>query len=92
MDSYSVSLCDELSTFVHPSMLSGMGSNSSGYGAESRNRTDDLRVTNALLYQLSYFGKGFQGMGLKMPQKCPKNLFNELRFYSFPSEAESLNQ
>ena len=56
MDSYSVNLCDELCTFVHPSILSGMGSNSSGYGAESRNRTDDLRVTNALLYQLSYFG------------------------------------
>ena len=25
-------------------------------GAEKRNRTSDLRVTNALLYQLSYFG------------------------------------
>jgi hypothetical protein len=56
VDSYSVNLCDELCTFVHPSILSGMGSNSSGYGAESRNRTDDLRVTNALLYRLSYSG------------------------------------
>lgn len=26
-------------------------------GAENRNRTYDLRVTSALLYQLSYFGK-----------------------------------
>ena len=25
-------------------------------GAESRTRTGDLRITNALLYQLSYFG------------------------------------
>ncbi len=25
--------------------------------AQSRDRTDDLRVTNALLYQLSYLGK-----------------------------------
>ena len=26
------------------------------YGAESRTRTDDLLITNQLLYQLSYFG------------------------------------
>ena len=26
------------------------------YGAESGTRTRDLRITNALLYQLSYFG------------------------------------
>ena len=26
-------------------------------GAENRIRTDDLRITNALLYQLSYLGK-----------------------------------
>ena len=26
-------------------------------GAEDRIRTDDLRITNALLYQLSYFGR-----------------------------------
>ena len=25
-------------------------------GANSRDRTDDLRITNALLYQLSYIG------------------------------------
>jgi hypothetical protein len=25
-------------------------------GADDRNRTDDLRITNALLYQLSYIG------------------------------------
>ena len=25
-------------------------------GAEKRSRTPDLRITNALLYQLSYFG------------------------------------
>ena len=30
VDSYSVNLCDELCMFVHPSILSGMGSNSSG--------------------------------------------------------------
>jgi hypothetical protein len=27
-----------------------------GDGADDRNRTDDLRITNALLYQLSYVG------------------------------------
>ena len=27
------------------------------YGAENRIRTDDLRITNAPLYQLSYLGK-----------------------------------
>ena len=27
-------------------------------GAGDRNRTDDLRITNALLYQLSYTGNG----------------------------------
>ena len=27
-----------------------------GNGAENRIRTDDLRITNALLYQLSYLG------------------------------------
>ncbi len=26
--------------------------------AQSRSRTDDLRITNALLYQLSYLGGG----------------------------------
>ena len=26
-------------------------------GVENRIRTDDLRITNALLYQLSYLGK-----------------------------------
>ena len=26
------------------------------YGADNRNRTYDLRITNALLYQLSYVG------------------------------------
>ena len=27
------------------------------FGAEERTRTSDPRITNALLYQLSYFGK-----------------------------------
>ena len=27
-------------------------------GADGRNRTGDLRITNALLYQLSYIGCG----------------------------------
>ena len=31
--------------------------NSKKNGAENRIRTDDLRITNALLYQLSYLGK-----------------------------------
>ena len=35
-----------------PSMSMGF----SGFGADDRNRTDDLRITNALLYQLSYIG------------------------------------
>ena len=29
----------------------------SPYGAENRNRTRNLLITNQLLYQLSYFGK-----------------------------------
>jgi hypothetical protein len=29
-------------------------------GAESRTRTDDLLITNQLLYQLSYFGLLFR--------------------------------
>ena len=28
-----------------------------GTGAENRSRTDDLFITNELLYQLSYFGE-----------------------------------
>jgi hypothetical protein len=27
------------------------------FGADGRNRTGDLRITNALLYQLSYIGE-----------------------------------
>ncbi len=30
------------------------------YGAEERNRTPDLLITNELLYRLSYFGNMFQ--------------------------------
>jgi len=29
-----------------------------GFGADERSRTPDLRITNALLYQLSYIGIG----------------------------------
>ena len=29
-----------------------------GFGADERSRTPDLRITNALLYQLSYIGLG----------------------------------
>ena len=32
------------------------GAASGKHGAEKRSRTPDLRITNALLYQLSYFG------------------------------------
>ena len=31
-------------------------------GANSRDRTDDLRITNALLYQLSYVGVNKYGL------------------------------
>ena len=31
-------------------------------GANSRDRTDDLRITNALLYQLSYVGLTKNGL------------------------------
>ena len=34
-------------------------------GAENRNRTYDLRITNALLYRLSYFGLGFTSLTVK---------------------------
>ena len=33
------------------------------HGAGDRNRTDDLLITNQLLYQLSYTGKGRQVYG-----------------------------
>jgi hypothetical protein len=33
-----------------------MGGSRRGNGAEDRSRTDDLLITNQLLYQLSYFG------------------------------------
>ena len=35
-----------------------------GNGAENRIRTDDLRITNALLYQLSYLGAFPVTMGI----------------------------
>lgn len=34
-----------------------------GIGAGSQIRTDDLRITNALLYQLSYSGRPASGLG-----------------------------
>lgn len=37
------------------------------YGAQSENRTRDLRITNALLYRLSYLGAlGAQGVMLSV--------------------------
>jgi hypothetical protein len=43
-------------------------------GADNRSRTYDLRITNALLYQLSYIG--FQGIvtGVTTVQKIKKNV------------------
>ncbi len=38
-----------------PSGIEGLG------GADDRIRTDDLRITNALLYQLSYVGSACYG-------------------------------
>jgi hypothetical protein len=37
-------------------VLQAGGESSALSGANSRDRTDDLRITNALLYQLSYVG------------------------------------
>lgn len=49
-------------------------------GAESRTRTDDLLITNQLLYQLSYFGLPFdcifrpvQGKAIRPPALCRGN-------------------
>ena len=45
------------------------------YGAGEKSRTPDLRITNALLYQLSYAGVAFAGLrGDRPPRK-------EARFY-----------
>ena len=41
---------------------------SEDYGASGRTRTDDLRITNALLYQLSY-GSMYAGEGIIRPFK-----------------------
>lgn len=38
-------------------------SGAAGIGAGSQIRTDDLRITNALLYQLSYSGRSANGLG-----------------------------
>ncbi len=37
-------------------MIYKKGKNLNFNGADNRNRTDDLRITSALLYQLSYVG------------------------------------
>ena len=43
----------------------------SPYGAENRNRTRNLLITNQLLYQLSYFGKKMVGdIGLEPMTPC----------------------
>ena len=54
------------------------------YGAESRTRTDDLLITNQLLYQLSYFGLLLQdcivvpvfGKGRQPIQVLPRHFFS----------------
>lgn len=40
--------------------------------AQSRDRTDDLRVTNALLYQLSYLGKKIRKISIELGNKKAK--------------------
>ena len=41
---------------IEESVQIGKPKTGEGNGAEGRTRTDDLLITNQLLYQLSYFG------------------------------------
>jgi hypothetical protein len=45
-------------------------------GAGERSRTSDLRITSALLYQLSYSGKGreYKAFNFREPINAPRNL------------------
>lgn len=43
-----------------------------GSGADARTRTADLRITNALLYQLSYSGFGLVGGNYSRMRSCRK--------------------
>ena len=52
-------------------MASGLLLKLNLYGAESRTRTDDLLITNQLLYQLSYFGLPFEIVSLPRPPVKP---------------------
>lgn len=44
-------------------------------GADNRSRTYDLRITNALLYQLSYIG--FEGVDLRGRSACVEQLMQK---------------
>ncbi len=58
--------------------------------AQSRDRTDDLRVTNALLYQLSYLGEKrkdkYKIGGIKKPRK--QQSYGRRCFLGFPPEVQ----
>gem|GEM_PF-4672372 len=54
----------------------GYGANLKKDGAESRTRTDDLLITDQLLYQLSYFGMPVEIVPLRPPSvKFRANFF-----------------
>ena len=59
------------------------------YGAADRNRTGDLRITNALLYRLSY--SGVQGRALYDSQHLLQTLTLILEKKSAAKEDPNLN-
>ena len=60
-------------------------------GADKRSRTSDLRITNALLYQLSYIGPARRvhereprGKRLKLTGRCVNSLMNQVPTFASP--------
>ncbi len=62
-----------------------------GDGADNRSRTYDLRITNALLYQLSYIGpargvheRESRGKRLELSGRCVNSQWNQLPIFASP--------
>lgn len=60
-------------------------------GADNRSRTYDLRITNALLYQLSYIGPArgvhegeSRGKRLELSGRCVNSQWNQLPIFASP--------
>ena len=62
-----------------------------GDGADNRSRTYDLRITNALLYQLSYIGpargvheRESRGKRLRLTGRCVNSQINQPPIFASP--------